>query len=760
MKADLIFLRDLESAKSESRNTSWAPAGPHPAFTIETDQDSLRSGWAVVSIDIEIDDPLMKSRGFDSPVTVRFLPETGDVQLTRHSIPNIAGRRTRVLYVPEGTARLEVVVSPWIENVTASSLSLRPLNHVAAAAAMVSDLAASSVRGSTDGASLVDQLRNTQKDKGTRHALSEIASAYEKLQRRRAGDDVDYLTWRIHNATMFERDRPHLEAAIDQLPGGGPSVSVLMPVYNPDPALLSEAIESVRDQVYARWELIIVDDASTDERIRTVLDAAAAQDSRIRVRHRSKNGHIVATTNDAAELATGEFVAFMDHDDLLAPFALAVVALAATGADILYTDEDKVDIDGNHYDPHLKPTWNPELLLGQNYLSHLTVMRRSVFEQAGGLRVGYEGSQDHDLLLRATALVPDDRIKHVPFVAYHWRAVTGSTALSPGAKSYTEDASVRALEDRLGPTWTVELAGAPTAYRVIPPLEDFPLVSILIPTRDRLSLVENCIDSLARTTYPAFEVIVIDNDSADPQTRAWMDEFDNGRDRRVIQAPGDFNFSRINNVGARSARGELLLLLNNDTEVIDPAWLTNMVRWIQQPDVGIVGAKLLYPNDTIQHAGVILGLGGFAGHGHLHEAADSTGYFNRLAITHEAGAVTGACLLTRAQDWHELGGLDEELAVAFNDIDYCLKVRHQLGRRVLWCADATLYHHESVSRGAEDDPVKVARFNSEVDLAKARWSKKLRDDPAYSPNLTLSRDSFTLARQPRVVAPWTPGATD
>ena len=345
-------------------------------------------------------------------------------------------------------------------------------------------------------------------------------------------------------------------------------------------------------------------------------------------------------------------------------------------------------------------------------------------------------------------------------MAYHWRAIEGSTALSPGEKNYTEDASMKALSERLGPEWTVDLADAPTAYRCRPPLANFPLVSILIPTRDRLELVEQCIESLAKTTYPAFEIIIIDNDSAEPETLDWFASFDNGRDRRVVQAPGEFNYSGINNVGAEVARGELLLLLNNDTEVIEPDWLSTMVRWVQQPNIGAVGAKLLYPNDTIQHAGVVLGLGGLAGHGHLHEPKDSTGYFNRLVLTHEVGAVTGACLLTWKADWDALGGLDESLAVAFNDVDYCLRIRHERGRRILWCPDALLYHHESVSRGAEDDPVKVARFNREVDLVLARWEGHLKDDPAYSPNLTWLRTSFTLAREPRVVAPWAEPSLD
>jgi len=398
----------------------------------------------------------------------------------------------------------------------------------------------------------------------------------------------------------------------------------------------------------------------------------------------------------------------MDHDDELAPFALSAVALGSTGADVVYTDEDKIDAAGKHFDPHCKPSWNPELLLGQNYMSHLTAIRRSVVTAAGGLRPGFDGSQDHDLLLRVTAVTAPDRIKHIPLVAYHWRAIEGSTALAPGEKTYT----------------------------------------------DRVDLLSQCVDSLLRTTYPAFEVLIVDNDSTDPATLDWLEAFDNGHDHRVVPAPGPFNYSKVNNLAADEAKGELLLLLNNDTEVIEPDWLATMVRWALRPGIGAVGAKLLYPTDTIQHAGVVLGLGGLAGHGHLHEPSDATGYFNRLVLTHEVGAVTGACLLTWKSTWDMLGGLDESLAVAFNDVDYCLRVQHGAGQRILWCPDALLYHHESVSRGAEDDPAKVARFNAEVDTALARWGNVLDQDPAYSPNLTLAGDSFTLAREPRLTPPW------
>ncbi len=728
----------------------WRITGGRPSLQVIG--DAPPTGWYLVQIEMAID-----AEAEDDAVALRFLPESGTVALSRRAVPRVAGRRARVVHVPPGTARVHLELSPWFGTVSCDHLDFRPLNQAAAAAIMAADVGASGIGGTTDRHELTGRIRQAWQGGGVRAGLEQMAISYEHLQTRRAGDGVDYPSWRARHATLYDDDIERLKAKLDALPGGGPSVSVVMPVYNPDPQWLAAAIDSVRNQIHTRWQLCIADDASTDPGVRAVLDKAAT-DPRILIRHREENGHIVAATNDALALATGEWIAFMDHDDELAPEALALIALAAADADLIYTDEDKIDEHGRHFDPHCKPRWNPELLLGQNYCSHLTAIRRRIVDEVGGLRPGTEGSQDHDLLLRATATISAERIVHVPHVAYHWRAITGSTALSPGQKSYTETASIEALRHRLGDAWTVDVAAAPTAYRCTPPLTDVPMVSILIPTRDRIELVRQCVDSLKKTTYPAFEIIVIDNGSEQPETLEWFADFDNGIDHRVVAAPGPFNFSTINNIGAAAANGDLLLLLNNDTEVIEPRWLTEMVVWATQPGIGAVGAKLLYPNDTIQHAGVILGLGGLAGHGHLQDERDAYGYFSRLTITHEVGAVTGACLMTRRDTWEALGGLDEDLAVAFNDIDYCLRVRHERGERILWTPQALLYHHESVSRGKEDDPVKIARFNAEVDRCLDRWSDVLDLDPAYSPNLALDRDSFTLARQPRVVPPWSADA--
>jgi glycosyltransferase involved in cell wall biosynthesis len=753
MQSAVHSVHDVDSVDA----STWRVTGGRPTLALD---EIPAAGWYLVTTDLDGTSELDDEASADAPVALRFMPATGTVMLARRPIPRVAGRRARVVHVPEGTERVQLDVSPWLSEIVVTHVSFRPLRQVAAASMMSADVAASGVGGTTDRGGLFADVRSAFQRGGVRGSVEQVAIAYEHLQHRRAGDGVDYPSWRIRNASLFDDDIERLRARLADLPGGGPSFTVIMPVYDPEERWLRAAIESVRSQIHTRWQLIVVDDASPGSTARRVL-ADYSHDHRILVRHRTTNGHIAAATNDGLELASGEFVAFMDHDDELAPAALALLALASPQADVLYTDEDKIDENGRHFDPHCKPPWNPELLFGQNYMSHLTAIRRLVVDQVGGLRTGFDGSQDHDLLLRVTAITPPDRIVHVPHIAYHWRAISGSTALSTDAKDYVEDASVRALQDRLPDDWTVGPAAAPTTYRVTPPSpEDFPLVSILIPTRDRADLLEQCISSLARTTWPAFEIIIVDNDSSEPETLEWLDAFDNGHDRRVVRHPGAFNYSAVNNHGAAEARGELLCLLNNDTEVIEADWLTEMVRWVSQPGIGAVGAKLLYGDDRIQHAGVVLGLGGLAGHGHHLLDATDYGYFSRLTMAHEVGAVTAACLLTLRSTWDLLGGLDEDLAVAFNDVDFCLRVRHHAGQRIIWTPHAVLHHHESLSRGAEDDPAKVARFNAEVDTALARWSAVLDGDPAYSPNLTLDADSFTLARQPRLTPPWTEAAAE
>ena len=540
-----------------------------------------------------------------------------------------------------------------------------------------------------------------------------------------------------------------------------PLISILVPVYNTPEKWLSKAIASVGAQTYSNWELCLADDASTAPHIRPLLEKYAADDPRIKVSFRPKNGHISAASNSALELASGEFIALLDHDDELTPHALYEIVCAHNAdptTDFFYSDEDKIDEEGHRHEPYFKPDFLPDLFLGQNYTSHLTVYRAALMRKAGGFRVGYEGSQDWDLALRVVSLMPDHKkIRHIPKILYHWRAIPGSTALLSSEKNYPVKAAKKALTDHFARLkQTVELIPVPgDHWRVKYPLPAKPpLVSLLIPTRNGLKFLQRCVDSiLEKTTYPNYEILIIDNGSDDPATLTYFKTVAAKKSVRVIPYDAPFNYSAINNFAAKQAKGTVLGLLNNDLEVIHADWLHEMVAQSLRPAIGCVGAMLYYPNDTVQHAGVIIGLGGVAGHAFRDFNRGTEGVFNRARLVQNYGAVTAACLLIRKEIFDQVGGLDEKhLAVAFNDVDFCLKVR-AAGYLNLWTPFAELYHHESASRGVEDTPEKHERFRGEVETMMQRWEKELKHDPAYNPNLTLELTDFTLAAPPR---PWVP----
>lgn len=545
-----------------------------------------------------------------------------------------------------------------------------------------------------------------------------------------------------------------VQALLAKMGDPHPVISIITPVYNTPEACLRECIESVLRQSYPHWQLCLADDCSSQPHVRQVLEEYAAKDARIQVVFRPKNGHISAASNSALELATGDWVAFLDHDDVLPEHALFFVVQAILEhpeAKFIYSDEDVIDIYGKRLFPHFKSDWNPDLFLSQNYICHLSVIPRSLVTAVGGFRTGVEGSQDYDLFLRCLHHLKHHEIHHIPRILYHWRAIPGSAALDSNEKPYTTQAGIKALTDYFaeqGPGGVVINAGRyPNTYRVIWPLPDPPpLVSLLIPTRDKKELVETAVGSiLDKTTYPNYEILILDNGSVEPSTLAWFDEIQHKDPRvRVLRWDHPFNYSAINNFGVRHARGSIIGLINNDVEVISPDWLIEMVRHASRPDIGCVGAKLYYADGTIQHGGVILSIKGLAGHAHQHLPHDHPGYFARLHSVQNLSAVTAACLLVRKSVYEQVGGLDEDdLKVAFNDVDFCLKVR-EAGYRNLWTPYAELYHHESLSRGNEDTPEKQARFRHEVETMKSRWGEKLQRDPYYNPNLTKDREDFSI----------------
>ncbi len=529
----------------------------------------------------------------------------------------------------------------------------------------------------------------------------------------------------------------------------GFTISIVMPVYKPDLAFLREAIASVQDQTYQDWELCICDDASSDEATTTCLAELCLDDPRIKFVQNKINKGISATTNCAANLATGRFIAFMDQDDMLTRDALSSIFLAVEEsplAKLIYSDEDKLSATGEREIPHFKPDFNYQLLLSQNYICHLLVIERKLFNQLDGCRSKYDGAQDHDLILRAIETLNNNEIVHIRRILYHWRAHETSTANNLETKPRALEAGREAIESHLARNFQKgEVQISNIRYRVTYHLEAEPPVTIIIPTKNGAETLARCIQSIRNlTTYQNYSIMIVDNGSDEYQTLEYLKQFSKqGINVFVDNRP--FNFSALNNRAVEQINHELVCLLNDDTEVISGDWLTEMVGHLLQPNVGIVGAKLLYPDNRVQHGGVILGIGGVAGHAHKHYEREADGYFSRLQVTQNLSAVTAACLLTKRSVWNEVGGMDEALSVAFNDIDYCLKVS-EAGHTIVWTPWAELYHHESVSRGYETTPEKQERFRKEIELMRSRWGEKLLSDPHYNPHLTLEDESFSLKK--------------
>lgn len=560
--------------------------------------------------------------------------------------------------------------------------------------------------------------------------------------------DNNYAAW-IARFDYSSRNIQQVKDKIAKLPDL-PAISVVMPVYNTPLQLLDKAIGSVVDQIYPRWELCIADDASTDRRVNERLQAWQAKDQRIRVVFRDNNGHISEATNSAFELVKYDWVALLDHDDELRPHALAEVAFAIAerpGAELIYSDEDKIDENGHRFEPYFKPNFSIDMFRSQNYLNHLTVHRAGNIRAAGEWRKGFEGSQDYDINLRIIESIDQSKIVHIPKILYHWRATEHSTAKEGSQKDYAIDAAERALcqhIERLGIEAKVERLLDIRQFRIkysVP--SPAPLVSLIIPTRDNVNTLKKCLESiLSVTEYPNYEVVVVDNQSRDRTTLDYLAKISANKKVKVLKYNKKFNYSAINNFAVGKVKGLLVGLLNDDVEIISSDWLAEMASHALRPEIGCVGAKLYYPDGRVQHAGVILGVGGVAGHAHKYAAKNDSGYFNRLKIIQNVSAVTGACLLIRREVYKRVGGLDaRHLAVAYNDVDFCLRVG-EIGLRNLWTPFAELVHHESISRGSDQTGERQKRFRSETIFMLQRWKCTLLSDPYYSPNLTLDRENF------------------
>ena len=571
-----------------------------------------------------------------------------------------------------------------------------------------------------------------------------------RLHERFEPEEVPYGPWYeayVPDEAALEKQRHHhFEYS--------PLISVAVPAYRTPEKFLAQMIDSLLAQTYGNWELCIANGSPEDGAMKKVLEEYTKKDSRIRVSELTENKGIAGNTNAALEMARGEFVGLLDHDDLLAPNALYEIVRALDedrNLDAVYTDEDKVTTElDEHFQPHLKPDFNLDLLRSNNYICHFFVVRRSIVQKVGGFCQEFDGAQDHDFIFRCIETA--EKVGHIPEILYHWRTHKASTADNPASKMYAFDAGKRAIEahlKRTGTEGTVSHTPDLGFFRVKYPVQGQPLVSIIIPNKDEKETLKACIDSIReKTEYPNYEIIIVENNSTTDEIFQYYKELSQDPRIRLLRWKKEFNYSAINNYGVRHANGEYLLFLNNDVTVITPGWIKELLGVCQRPEVGAAGVKLIYPDDTIQHAGCVIGLGGIAGHMFVDMPANRTGYLHKASILQDMSAVTAACMMMKRTAFEEAGGFTEKLSVAFNDVDLCLKVRknHKL---IVYDPYVQLYHMESKTRGAEDNKEKVRRFQEEIEYMRCQWIDILKKgDPYYNKNLSLTKWNYSLRPLP------------
>lgn len=581
----------------------------------------------------------------------------------------------------------------------------------------------------------IEELRKQNKPKGFLSRLFGKESVAEG----------GYEAWLARHKVDKRTLRRQKHAAFAQKP----LISIVIPLYCTPLPYLKELLESVRRQSYENWQLCLAD-GSPDDKAKEFIEKHYGREKRIVYRKLEENGGISVNTNEAVALAAGEYLMLCDHDDTLEPDALyeIVKAINDTGADVLYTDEDKVSMDGRHYfDPNFKPDFNLFRLRENNYICHIFVVKKSLTDETGLLRSEFDGAQDFDFILRCCEKA--QKITHIPKVLYHWRCHMDSTAADPSSKAYAYEAGRKAVREhyqRLGIDAKVEMTERPGWYRSHVKVQGNPLISVIIPNKDHTDDLELCLFSMTRkSTYRNYEILIVENNSEKEETFEYYRKLpDRYPKARVLTWEKEFNYSAINNFAAKEAKGEYLLFLNNDVEILTPDWMEEMLQNCQQENVAAVGAKLYYPDDTIQHAGVVLGLGGIAGHIMCRASKEDPGYFGRMISVQEISAVTAACMMVKKSDFDAVGGLDETFQVAFNDIDLCMKFR-AAGKKIIFTPYAELYHYESKSRGLEDTPEKQFRFDKEVKRFQEKWAQQLEmEDPYYSPNLSVTEGDCSL----------------
>jgi GT2 family glycosyltransferase len=741
---ELIPLNDLER-----NGDAWIATGDNPHFLLRPRSGRQPGGWTRLRFKIESEtaqlSPVLyvdKGRGFS------------EADARRISVHEAAGPGV-LLRLPDKVCALRLDPLRMRGRFRIGGIGIEPVGRARAVLQRMAPVAARFFREPAMVRRYIATAVQVARESGLR-------GLFRHALRDRNPFDERFADWVRAFDTLSAADCVAIDARIAAMANKA-TISVIVPLYNTPESLLRRCIESVQAQLWPHWQLCLADDASTAPHVQTICEQYARADQRIRFVRREHNGHIAAASNTALSLADGEFVALLDHDDELAPHALYMVVEAVNDRpdlDLIFSDEDKIDTDGKRREPWFKSDWNYDLMLSQNAVVHLAVFRRRLVEEVGGFRSSFDGSQDYDLTLRVAERTTADRIHHIPFILYHWRAIPGSVAAGVGEKAYPYDAAVRVLQEHLDRTnrtgARVDRQANAGYYRVHWPLPpDPPRVAIIIPTRDKVDLLRVAVDSiLDLTDYPAIEIIIVDNGSVEQPTLQYLREMAMRPNVRVLLYDQPYNFAALNNWAFTQTDAPLVCFLNNDIEVITPGWLSEMVAQVLRPEVGAVGCKLYFPNGTIQHAGIVVGIGGRAGHPHLGLQRGALGYFGRAACVQRFSAVTAACMVMRREVFDHIGGFDEQdFAIAFNDVDLGLRL-NRAGLAVVWTPHAELYHHESASLGTPTSEGRHQQFDQECANLNRRWPEVIRNDPFYNPNLTDIGGDWSVAVPPRVRKPW------
>jgi len=732
----------------DEKNNEWEAVGPCPQFILKNVSKSQPQGWIQMRINLSFEQAL-------NPRPALYFDDAQGGEQTE-KLKFFGNKKIKeFVFFPPHIKSLRFIPCSKGCVFTLNSIEMREVSRWEVYLKRFPDF----LWRSFIDLSFSDKVKKAVKLGREQGGLFLIKRLLSAVSGNRESTNFAFHEWVTRFDTLNDQDKAGIRRHLKTLPYH-PGVSILIPVGKPPDRFLSAALESVRGQLYPHWEICLCTDLRTGPQVEEFLNQIEGRDDRIKMICGSEVGGMTEAFNSALEAVSGEWVAFLGQGDKISAHALYSLILELNkhpDAEIIYSDEDKIDEYGRRSSPHFKSDWNPDLFYSHNYIGGLLACRTALIKEAGGFQKEFEAAGLYDLMLRCLNKTLPERIRHVPRILYHRGDLhSDNFATEPTSNAgKAERASLVEFFENKGERVNIDSGLAPFTYRVrFSMKEPPPKVNIIIPTRNRHDLLNPCIDSIRKQTrYPDYEITVVDNQSDDPESIEFLNRLKSENIARVLTFDRPYNFSAINNYAASKTESPIICLMNNDIEVIEPDWLLEMVTHAQRPEIGAVGCKLLYPDHTIQHAGVILGVGGVAGHSHRHFPDFSNGYFGRLQTAQNVSAVTAACLVVRRALYDELEGFDERLEVALNDVDFCLRVR-ELGYRNLWTPHAKLIHHESQSRGLHDVPEKWQQFKKERDFMLERWGKTLKRDPYYNPNLSLEFEDFRITSYPKRHQPW------